>query len=366
MAGKFAFMIHPLELDDVYRKYPFARRLPERLVEKAIRYLPPRHVSRITGIRSPHNTAEGDFVAVPLTTQQMMSLPEKFVIDKIVATGRLAERLGARILGLGAFTAVVGDAGVTVAERLGIGVTTGNSYTAWTAIEGAREAARFMGIDIETAEVAVVGATGSIGRVSALLMARDCQRLTLVGRQEARLERVAAEVMKETGVAAQISTDLKKALPRADIIIAVSSAVEAIIEPEDLKPGAVVCDVARPRDVSRRVAEARDDVLVVEGGVVEVPGDVDFGIDFGYPPGTCLACMAETILLSLEERYDDYTLGREYEIEKIEEISSLAKKHGFRLAGLRSFERELTRETMERIRRNAKRRQEASGQRPRS
>ncbi len=58
-----------------------------------------------------------------------------------------------------------------------------------------------------------------------------------------------------------------------------------MIEPKHLKPGAVVCDVARPRDVSKLVAEQRDDVLVIEGGMVEVPGPVDFHFDFGFPPG---------------------------------------------------------------------------------
>ena len=37
--------------------------------------------------------------------------------------------------------------------------------------------------------------------------------------------------------------------------ITVSSAVEAIVKPEHIKRGAVVCDVARPRDVSVAVAK---------------------------------------------------------------------------------------------------------------
>lgn len=359
MAGKFAFIIHPLEPSDVSRKFPIARRLPDRWIEGITRRLPVQRVSHITGIRSPHNEAEGWFVGVPLTSRQMVTLPTDDVLRKIIAAGRLAERQGARIIGLGAFTAVVGDAGVTIARELSAGVTTGNSYTAWTALEGAREAARFMDIDLDAAEVAVVGATGSIGRACALIMAGEARQLTLVGRDEGKLERLAREVLTETGVSAQISTDIKKSLPSADVVITVSSAVEAIIEPEDLKSGAVVCDVARPRDVSARVAEARDDVLVMEGGVVEVPGDVDFGLDWGYPPRTCNACIAETILLALEERYEDYTLGREYSLERIREIAALARKHGFRLAGLRSFERHLPLEAMERIRDNARRKRTA-------
>jgi 16S rRNA (cytidine1402-2'-O)-methyltransferase len=38
-----------------------------------------------------------------------------------------------------------------------------------------------------------------------------------------------------------------------------------------------------------RVAAERPDVLVVEGGVVAVPGDVDFHLNFGFPPRTAKA-----------------------------------------------------------------------------
>jgi predicted amino acid dehydrogenase len=68
-------------------------------------------------------------------------------------------------------------------------------------------------------------------------------------------------------------------------VITVTSSVHAVIEPKHLKPGAVVLDVARPRDVSRLVEDQRDDVLVIEGGMVEVPGNVNFNFDFGFPPG---------------------------------------------------------------------------------
>jgi uncharacterized NAD-dependent epimerase/dehydratase family protein len=56
------------------------------------------------------------------------------------------------------------------------------------------------------------------------------------------------------------------------------------------------------------------------------------------------ACMAETMILALEGRYESFSLGREMTVEQIDEISSLAKKHGFKLAGFRSFERALSME----------------------
>jgi hypothetical protein len=38
----------------------------------------------------------------------------------------------------------------------------------------------------------------------------------------------------------------------------------------------------------------------------------------------------------------------------VEEIDMIAKKHGFRLSGFRSFEREVTQQQIETVRRNAK------------
>jgi predicted amino acid dehydrogenase len=150
----------------------------------------------------------------------------------------------------------------------------------------------------------------------------------------------------------QIATDLES-LPQADLIITVTSAVGAIIESRHLKTGAVVCDVSRPRDVSRQVVMKRNDVLVIEGGMVAVPGPVNFNFDFGFPPGKAYACMAETMTLALEGRYESYTLGRDITLEQVDEIARLATKHGFRLAGFRSFERAVTEEQIDRIRTNA-------------
>lgn len=355
MTHTFGFLIHPLEVADVYRKVPAARHLPDRWIEAVMPLAPPIYVSHITGVRSPYGEADGHFVSVALTPRLMTSLPEARVVAKLVQAGRMAAEKGARILGLGAYTAIVGNAGQDLADRLEIGVTTGNSYTAATGVEGAELGAQAMGFSLEEAECAVVGATGSVGRVAALLLARKAKRLRLVGRDLPRLVRLADEVRLATGVEAEPSTDLHGALVASDVVITVSSAVGAIVSPEDLKPGAVVCDIARPRDVSRQVAEARDDVLVIEGGIVEVPGEVDFHFDFGCPPRTCLACMAETMMLALEGRFEDFTLGREYSLELVEETLRLARKHGFRVAALRSFERALSEDEVAEIRRNADR-----------
>lgn len=349
----FSFIIHPLDIDDIFRKFKFMRSWPHGLVNAIMRKVPPIFTSNITGIRSSHGSVEGCFYGVTLTSRQMLELPPEVTIKKVIAAGRKAAQLGAKIIGLGAMTAVVGDGGITIARNLDVAVTTGNSYTVATALQGTEQAAELMGIDMEKAEVAVIGASGSIGSACARILARKANYLTLIARQLPPLEKLSDRIKEDCGLAVKVTSNIKEAVRRADVIVAVSSAADTLIEPEDLKPGAVVCDVARPRDVSVKVAQQRDDVLVIEGGAVEVPGDVEFNFNFGFPPGLAYACMAETMILALEKRYENFSLGRDMTVEQIDEISLLAEKHGFKLAGFRSFERALTHEIIQGIRERA-------------
>ena len=355
----FAFIIHPIDPKrDVSRKFPLLGRvLNERQIDFFSTFFPPIYISEIEGITSASTgkQVKGWFIAAPYTPRRMLELPERVVYRKIIQTGHMAERLGARILGLGAFTSVIGDAGVTIAGSLDVPVTTGDAYTISIAVQAVCEAARLMDIPLHNATAAVVGATGTIGRVCAELLAEDVARLYLIGRREETLVDLREQLSSPDRSELIVSTKMD-VLAKAQLILTVTSAVHDVIQPEHLLPGSVVCDVARPRDVSAMVAAARDDILVIDGGVVDVPGPVDFNFNFGFPPGKSYACMAETIALTLEGRFEDYTLGKHITRERVDEITALAEKHGFRLSGFRSFEREVTLQQIEAVRQNARNR----------
>ncbi|MEW6281394.1 MAG: shikimate dehydrogenase [Candidatus Eremiobacterota bacterium] len=350
--NRFAFLIHPLDIDDVVRYAPTAAGKREALVAKILEWMPPYRASDVVGVRSAATgqTAEGVFVCVPLLPRQFLELDRNAVLDRILKAASLGQELGASIVGLGGYTSVVGGAGRVVAERLQAGVTSGNSYTVATALEGALEAARILDLDVREATVAVVGATGSIGSICARILARQVGRLILIARSKSRLCHLAERVHREGRAAVGLETDLERGLASADIVISATTSGGGIILPHVLKPGAVVCDVAVPHDVCREVAHRRPDVLVIEGGVVEAPGSPNFNFDFGYPPGLCLACMAETMTLALEGRTGDYSLGRGLELERVEEIAAMARRHGFRLAGFRAFDQPVTRARIDEVR----------------
>ena len=350
---KFAFILHPLSLQDMEHLSPLMRYIPDPIIEACLKMKKPFKVSHITGIKSPYAEAEGWFIGCPLTAKQMVELPEEFVMDRIIESGKVAQELGAKIVGLGAFTSIVGDAGITVAKNLDIAVTSGNSYTVATAVQGTKQAARMMGKDLKECRAVVVGATGSIGAASVRLLAKEVKHITLVARHMGPLEELAQELIEQNHCEVAVSQDIRTSLQEADIVITVTSALDFLIEPGDLKPGAVVCDVARPRNVSRDVSLKRNDVLVIEGGVINVPGNVDFHFNFGFPPHTSYACMAETMILALDGRYENFSLGRSLDINKINLISQLADKHNFKMAGFRNFERAVSTQHIEEVKHNA-------------
>ncbi|SDC84656.1 MULTISPECIES: polysaccharide biosynthesis protein [unclassified Candidatus Frackibacter] len=349
---KFGFIIHPLELNDLARKFPFSSKVPDSILEKIIRYLPQVKASHVTGLSSKGGSeAEGWLVGCTLTAEQMLTMPTKKVLKQIINACKKAERLGARIIGLGAYTSIVGDGGVTIAKNLNVPVTTGNSYTVATAIEAIRLAAKKLELNLQESNLVVIGATGSIGKACTKLLVKEVNNLTLVARNEIKLKEFTDSLKKlNDGQNINYSTDINGVLPKADIVITVSSAIDAIIDAKNLKSGSIVCDVARPRDVAKQVSKNRSDVLVIEGGLVKVPGEVELNFNFGLPPRTVYACMAETMILALEGRYENYTLGKDVSLHKVKEIQALAQKHGFKLAGLRYSEKEVSEERFKQVR----------------
>jgi predicted amino acid dehydrogenase len=351
--NRFAFVIHPLNVGFIHKHklFGWTRYLPDELVERVAAYFPPLYLSRITGGQSPATgqRIEGHLITLAATPRQMMSHGERFTYDRLAKAVKIAERRGARIMGLGAFTSVVGDAGITVAHESDIAITSGNSLTVAATLEAAKQAVIKMGAaDLTQGKVMIIGATGSIGSVCSRLIAQAIYDVVLVSIEPERLIELKRTILEETPDAqVAIATRPDELLPECDLVITATSAFgERIVDISKCKPGAVICDVARPADINAVEAALRPDVLVIESGEVLIPGDIDFGYDIGLPPKTAYACLAETALLAMEGRFEDYTLGRNLSMERVKEIYRLFKKHDFQIAGLRSFDAFITDEDL--------------------
>ncbi len=344
--SRFAFVIHPLSQEYFRSVEPlgtiakYAPKPAMDALEKAMAYIPPFTYSHVTGITSPTGAeAEGWLITVGGTPKELMAHSPEFTYGRLLAAAETARKLGAQVMGLGAFTKVVGDAGVTVAKRAPLPITTGNSYSASGALWAAHDA--LLRLDLAETDdegrikgnAMVVGATGAIGSVCARLLALSSDELWLVSPESAKLLALKRELERgDPRAKIHVAATPNGHLQDMDLIVtATSGAGKRVLDIMEVKPGCVITDVARPLDLSAEDVAKRPDVLVIESGEIQLPGDVQMkGI--GLPPGVAYACLAETVVLALEGRYETFTVGRNIEWEKVKEIYQLGLKHGMQLA----------------------------------
>jgi predicted amino acid dehydrogenase len=347
--NRFAFVIHPLSQEYFKNVKPIellsyvSPPVFMDTLEKVMAYAPPFVYSKVSGIRSPTGVeAEGWLISVGGTPREIMSHSPEFTYRRLLDAARIARSLGAQIMGLGAFTKVIGDAGLTVAKRAPLPITTGNSYSASGALWAAHDALLRLNLVPKPErghkvqfKAMVVGATGAIGSVCSRLLAMVAEEVYLVSPETAKLLSLKESILKETPDARlYLSSHADKDIAGMDMIVtATSGAGRRVLDIMKVKPGCVITDVARPLDLPAEEVAKRPDVLVIESGEIHLPGDVSMK-NIGLPKNVAYACLAETIVLALEGRFENFTVGRNIEWEKVRDIYRLGRKHGMTLAAI--------------------------------
>ncbi len=355
--NRFAFVVHPLSQDYLKKIKPvgwlsrYAPKASMNVMEKVIAYAPPFVYSKVTGIKSPEGVeAEGWLIAIGATPRQMLAHSPNFTNDRLLKAADLAKKLGAQIMGLGALTKAMGDAGVTVAKFSEIPVTTGNSYSASAALWAAAEAVRRMGLLKKTqgkklkGKTMVIGATGAVGSVCSKLLTTAFDEVYMIDSHHAKLLALKESIENELKDAKiHVSTRMDKYLPDMDVIVTASSKAggEPILDIMKVKSGCVITDVNRPLNFTVKDANLRPDVMIIASGEITLPGQPEMR-DIGLPPGVAYASLAEAIVLCLEGRYENFSVGRDIKWEKVSEIYKLGMKHGMGLAAISGLKGVLT------------------------
>tara|TARA_Y100001954_G_C15818311_1_gene608643 strand:- start:1537 stop:3612 length:2076 start_codon:yes stop_codon:yes gene_type:complete len=345
----FAFIIHPLAAKMLFKakslKWLKSYSKPlERSVENMASNFPGFFYGKIKGIVSEKTgkEVEGIIYAVPDTPRKLLEADTSTIYKKLVDLSYKAREDGANIIGLGAYTKIVGDAGVTVARRSPIPVTTGNSLSAASTLWAAKIAVQKIGIVKKNdgkwkGKIMVVGATGSIGAVSAKVLASRWDEVILVAPRGYKLLELKDEIenIDPTTKITIATSPEPELIGTCDLIITTTSAQgRKILDIEMVKPGCVICDVSRPFDIQEEDALKRPDVMVIASGEVQLPGNIDSKVDLGLEGNVVYACLAETALLALNGTLENFTLSRNINYKKVLEIDKMASEHGVRLSAI--------------------------------
>ncbi|MBF0241017.1 MAG: dehydrogenase [Desulfamplus sp.] len=360
--NRFAYLVHPLSQDDFKKIKPLeimSEIAPQTLgvVAKLMAFAPPIVYSKVTGIKSPTGVeAEGWLLALGETPEEMQSKSSEFTTKKILQAAKKAKALGAQVMGISMLPKTLEGTSVDIAKYAALPVTTGNSYTASTALWACAEAVRLMGLvklknnKILQAKTMVIGATGAVGSICARLLATAFEEVYLVSKNMAKLLTIQEIIQKDNpDVVVNVSTMADTNIDKMDSIVVASSRVERPFDIMRVKPGCVITDITRPMIFSSKEAEKRSDVLIITGGEILLPGNNIEIKDIGLPQGSVYASLAETIILTLEGRFEDFTTGTKTEWNKVKEIYKLGLKHGMQLSSISGVNGVLTKEDISRV-----------------
>lgn len=357
--GRFGFVIHYTEDEDIFRSDPSLRQFSDSELDdwKAwVKRLGPGFVRQIPDVVSKTGeVASGWLLSVPMLPADMRGKGRNEARQMIAGAVDLAGAEGACRVGLGAFTSIVTRGGETVTGR-GVPITSGNTLTTVSAVKAITQLCRRTGLSLQDAHVVVVGASGAIGRLGAMLLARRAGSMTLVGNAKnpfapRLLAKVADEIRLSLAEASQDAawtpgrlaqsmrngmegqglswtTDLGPALAEADIVLVATSSDTVLVDPTQLRPGTLVCDVARPPNVASADLSGSG-VLVFDGGLVSPPSAVDLGPFQTLPDNIAWGCLSETMLLALSGETGDFSIGSSLSLTGADRLATLAETHGF-------------------------------------
>lgn len=338
---RVAFIGHLISPEDLTLWEPSLKSLLPSEIEaymaKTARILGPAIFDRVNVRSRTGEEVHLSFVGIYLTARQIeqafLGRDYNWITEKIEDGVVLARDEGCKVVGLGGYTSIVSGNCRRIKTK-GIALTSGNSLTVGMGIMALKRAAEKLDIKLSRSRLGVLGATGNIASTYAKMMAPHVAGLTLVVRdpESPRCKSLVNEIERahpNVPVSASADVDI---LRNCALIVSASNSSQPLIYPEHLAPGPVaICDISIPADVADEVKTARPDVLVIQGGVARLPFNDDFIIG-GIPleKGHVFACMAETLLLGLENSNSHGSFGP-VTPAGVEKALAMAEKHGFTL-----------------------------------
>jgi predicted amino acid dehydrogenase len=259
--------------------------------------------------------------------------------QKTRAACKLAKERGAKIAGLGGFTSIVAASqGGALAAEFDLAITSGNTLTAALALEQLYSLAGRLDRDLKNQTVAIVGATGDIGRACALALAPQVKRLRLIARNQNKLEALHDELLQVCSDGfSRPNLEIAADVGEAGIIITATSSPRPVLAESDLRPGTIMCDIGYPHSIAF-APTPRADVMIFAGGLAETPFDLNIGAYTDLPPRVLYGCFSETIALTMAGRYESCSVGQGgITVKRMQTILELARSFGFRPAPAHQF-----------------------------
>ena len=351
--GDFSHIAHYGYSEDLYREQSFLKDFDEETARlwRENSY-PIVTEMQLDGYNAPNKCVKGWYVFIPNYTEELLK-NKKLRQKKLLQAGTLAKALDAKFAGMAGLIASFSKGGKFLNDNVkDFGFTTGHAYTVANIYEMIKNIIKETSLDLSKSKVAIVGASGSIGSgVAKLITENKIKEITIIDRANAvssvKLDKLKVILQKKStttfvGISKNIA-DVKD----SDLIIIATNSPVSIIRSEHLKSGAIVIDDSFPKNVSRDILKKRDDIILLEGGVTQMPNlDIDVSrhmpdlLDLSISKliscSQAYGCLAETFILSALTHKGNYGLG-DADPDLAMDILSKGKKLAFSNAVFQNY-----------------------------
>jgi fatty aldehyde-generating acyl-ACP reductase len=308
-------------------------------IKDILPWIPPRAVCHVDVESIAGATARGLYIDSFIPPNRLEAAYVHENIARVRGAAACAIKAGAKIVSLGGFSSILIEGNFDqLPERYDTVFTTGNTLTVAFVVQGIRKMCAPNGRNLQRSTLLIVGATGDVGSGCARCWAPLVRRVLLCARNVERLRRLAGELAAD-GVQVEIATDLQRIPAVADVVICAASLASSSLLLGRVAPHALVCDAGYPKNLSPR-AEMHG-TTVFFGGLGQITGALKFAPDFHgilnrHPfPDVVHGCLLEGMALALESRFEPFSQGRGFITqERVEEIETIAARHGIYLAPL--------------------------------
>jgi fatty aldehyde-generating acyl-ACP reductase len=326
--NSFAFFISPKTFKQIADFWPIAKILPASLLHPFLKNNLPFKVAHIKIHPSSKKEILGHFIITNILPEENNSLNENALLNKIISAAHIAQHLNAGIMGLDRYSAIAAEKGLPFDKGLKIPLTSGSAYNAWSIFEGIYRIVRNRKIDFARLSLAIIGATNSIGSLCARKFSEIFSRMIIYANEKEQLQDLKQSLNQLNPVEVIIEQDIHKTINDAEVVVVTTDIKNDSLELKEFKQNAVVCDGSCNMDILSK-AGARQDITIFAGGLIKAPFGVDKRASLGLPQDIISASLAETMLLTLEEKLVDYSMGDNINLDQMEEIADIAARHGF-------------------------------------
>ena len=317
--------------------------IPDDEIKDILPWIPPRPICHVDVASIVGAKARGLYIDSFIPPDRLEAAYVHENIARVRKAAACAINAGAKIVSLGGFSSILIEGNFDqLPQRHDTVFTTGNTLTVAFIVQAIKKMCVLEGRNLERSTLLIVGATGDVGSGCARCLAPIVKRVLLSARNLERLRKLAAE-LEADGIQVEIATDLQRFSAEADVVICAASLASPSLLLGRIAPDAIVCDAGYPKNLSP--SANMPGAKVFFGGLGQITGGMKFIPDFHgilnrHPfPDVVHGCLLEGMALALEGRFEPFPQGRGFiPPERVEEIETIAARHGIHLAPLYNAE----------------------------